>query len=64
LGFRRCVLDTKTKLVASNTFYEKLGFVDCADYNGNARADRWMAVTLDDAFMARLLSQPSPAAAK
>ena len=45
-GYSRMVLDTKKKLEAANHIYEKYGFTDCDDYNGNPRADRWMALDL------------------
>ena len=46
LGYRRMVLDTKRRLEAANALYGRAGFADCADYNGNPRADRFMAVDL------------------
>lgn len=42
LKYDAIVLDTKTKLKAANAVYERLGWVDCEDYNGNPRPDRWM----------------------
>ena len=53
-GFDAIVLDTKTKLTAANGLYEKLGFVDCENYNGNPRADRFMRLTLRPAIKAKL----------
>jgi GNAT superfamily N-acetyltransferase len=46
LGYAVVVLDTKRKLVAANACYEKAGFLDCSNYNGNPRADRFMALRL------------------
>jgi GNAT superfamily N-acetyltransferase len=46
LGYEAVVLDTKRKLQAANTIYEKLGFTDCENYNGNPRADRFMRLRL------------------
>jgi GNAT superfamily N-acetyltransferase len=46
LGYRCVVLDTKQKLAAANALYEKAGFVDCENYNGNPRADRFMRLEL------------------
>ena len=41
-GYDFVVLDTKKKLKAANSLYERAGFVDCENYNGNPRADRFM----------------------
>ena len=46
LGFAVMVLDTCQKLVAANALYEKAGFAECSNYNGNPRADRFMALKL------------------
>lgn len=47
LKYDYIVLDTKSRLEAANNFYAKLGFVDIEDYNGNWRADKWMALNLN-----------------
>lgn len=41
-GYNTIFLDTKKKLQAANNLYEKHGFLDCDNYNGNPRADRFM----------------------
>ena len=42
-GFAAMLLDTKRWLGAANALYERLGgFVECGNYNGNYRADRFM----------------------
>ena len=46
LGYAFVVLDTKQRLRAANKLYEMAGFVDCENYNGNPRADRFMRLDL------------------
>lgn len=45
-GYEAMVLDTQVKLTAANHLYERSGFVDCARYNDNYRADRFMICAL------------------
>lgn len=45
-GLRRLVLDTRRDLKAANALYEAAGFRDIEDYNGNHRAQRFMALDL------------------
>lgn len=39
MGYQRMVLDTLDRLRGANKLYEKLGFQQCSNYNGNSVAD-------------------------
>ena len=45
-GFSRLLLDSTRDLHAALGLYRSAGFVEVADYNGNPRADCWMALSL------------------
>jgi GNAT superfamily N-acetyltransferase len=42
MGYNVVLLDTKRCLEAANALYAKLGFVECGNYNGNPRPDKFM----------------------
>ena len=45
-GFARLLLDSTRDLHAALGLYRSAGFVEIADYNGNPRADCWMALLI------------------
>lgn len=46
LNYDVILLDTKFRLTSANALYEKVGFLDCSNYNHNPRADRFMGKSL------------------